>query len=320
MITTRTPLRISFAGGGTDIPYFYKKYGGEVISTTIDKYVTVKVHNADDFGESGILSAVLDRKTQKMVDACKRITDVDDVMIEIESDAMPRSGLGGSSALVVGLIYALEEYSAQRGKDIFTPWTEDLAAAACEVEINRLGNPIGRQDQYAAAYGGFNRIYFDKDGTVRVNRIQSVTHKLQSWLLLFYTGDQRQANPILRAQQRRENDEILLKMRSQVDRFHDAYRRGDMGEIGLLLHEAWGLKKSLSSEITHTALDAIYDRAILSGANGGKLLGAGGGGHFLFSVPPEDQLQFIEKMQRLGLLHVPFKFETKGTHIERSQG
>ncbi len=205
-IISRTPLRISFVGGGTDIPDFYRKFGGEVISTAIDKYITVKVFSADEYGDTGIVSEVLDRQTRRIVNECLQITGVTDVAIEIESDIPPRSGLGGSSAFTVGMLNAL--YHAREYVPVkHSP--EYLASKACEIEIEKLGGPIGKQDQYAGAYGGFNYMFFYKDDRVVVSPMTVHVSELEKSLLLFYTGIQRDANTILHAQKKDADSKTL---------------------------------------------------------------------------------------------------------------
>lgn len=309
LIVSRTPHRISFFGGGTDLPSFYRGHGGEVISTTIDKYVTVKVFDADEYGDTGIVFDALDEQTHRIISECLQESGVSDVALEVESDCHPRSGLGGSSAFTVGMLTALVAYKSQ-----MTPYKEFVAASACQIEIEKLGSPIGKQDQYAASYGGFNRIYFNQDETVKIEPIAAPLSELEDSLMLFYTGVQRDANAVMPGWHHSDNAQTFLKMCEQVDYFHRYLIDGDFVKIGLLLDQAWQLKKSLTMGVSSPLLDEIYSRATQAGAWGGKLLGAGGGGHFLFIAPEERHGTIIEAL-RDHATHVPFKFESKGSHI-----
>jgi D-glycero-alpha-D-manno-heptose-7-phosphate kinase len=225
------------------------------------------------------------------------------------------SGLGSSSTFAVGLINAL---LAQQGR---SPSYEKCARGACEVEIEKLGEPIGKQDQYAAAFGGLNHIRFNADGSVHVNPILMPKDKylaLMDNLVMFYTGVTRKASSILSEQKLRcEKDEEQIKnmiaMRDQADLLRDELSDGNVDIMGDLLHEGWIRKKKMSSGISTTALDEIYYAAMRAGASGGKLLGAGGGGFFLFYCRKENQPNLIKE---LGCLrHIDFRFERRGTRI-----
>ncbi len=298
---------MSFVGGGTDLPSFYKHHGGEVISTTIDKYITVTVDsNLFNLSHNPHITAVLAE------------TGVDmSVPISIESDMPVGSGLGGSSALTVGLLNALWEYDTPHGnpddyrRNQNAHW---LARTACEVEIDKMGNTIGKQDQYAVAFGGFNRIYFNRDHAVRVEPISVPLDDLEDSLMLFDTGIQRDANRILKEQSERANHDTLLRMREQVDHFHRHLIDGDIEKIGRLLDRAWRYKQTLAKGIMIPHLHNIYTWAKGAGAWGGKILGAGGGGHFLFVVPQDKQGKVIEMLDGYAK-HIPFRFENKGSHI-----
>lgn len=343
-IVSKTPLRISFVGGGTDLPSFYQKYGGAVISTAIDKYVTVtasprrdnKICVSSPVGKSrfigeGIQTATsVDQINHPIVRESMRKTGVGlGTHIEIVSDVAPGSGLGGSSALTVGLLNALRAYYTEqsdksrpgqvRETDI-NPWFTTnplyrwtLAREACEIEINRLGQPIGKQDQYIAAYGGFRRFTFESEGDVRIESIKP-PDGLKRVLMLFDTDISHEANKILAEQTRVASPHTLLKMKGQCGQLYSLLRRGDVTGIGYLLHEAWKLKKSLAPSICPDRLDTLYRLALDAGALGGKVLGAGGGGHFLVMAPLKAQKAVVKALDGLAT-RVPFKFEPKGSRL-----
>ena len=334
MIISRTPIRISLVGGSTDITNFYQQHGGEVISTTIDKYISVRITkrrnsqiaiNTPDHRET-----VSDPNhiQHSLIREAVRKTDVTGgVSITVTSDIPSRGcGLGSSSALTVGLLNALYAY---RGIEMRA---ETLAQQACEIEIERLNQPIGKQDQYIAAYGGLQRIRFNRDESVNTQEIpvtpETLTH-LEENFTLFYTGIQRRAETILHEQKRSASPQTLLQIKELVPAFYDVlvegnhegcpYKNGNredrLCEVGYLLHRAWELKRSLCDSISNPMLDTIYERAIAAGALGGKILGAGGGGYFLFYVPKAKQGAVTAALADLGLSRLGFRFESKGSQI-----
>lgn len=347
-IISKTPLRISFVGGGTDIADFYRRHGGEVISTTIDKYITVKVScradgriairteaaeaeacergNVEAWKEARLLAPAsshplvssLDEIRHPLIRETMRKTDVESgVSIEITSDISARgAGLGSSSALTVGLLNALYAYRGER-------WNaESLARDACEVEIDILGNPIGKQDQYASAYGGLRRFWFEPDDNVSVESLppkgvgnNDRCSSLEKHLMLFDTGIQRSASTILSEQKRTASPTLLLKIRELVPKFCNALMRKDFDKVGQLLHENWQLKRGLAGSISNDRLDTTYRLALDAGALGGKVLGAGGGGYFLFYVPEAQQSAVISALDGLAS-HTPFCFEPCGSQLE----
>ena len=346
MIISRTPIRISFVGGGTDISNFYRQYGGEVISTAIDKYISVHitkqtnsqitintpdhhetVSDPDQIQHPLIREAI--RKTFPPASGGVRGGDSEGVAewlggvrggglsITVTSDVPSRGcGLGSSSALTVGLLNALYAYQGIE----MSP--ESLAHQACEIEIERLKQPIGKQDQYIAAYGGLRRIQFNRNESVHTQVIPVTSEtvaRLEENFTLFYTGIQRRAETILHEQKRSASPQTLLQMRELVPALHDVLVKGNHGnclnEVGHLLHRAWQLKRSLCDSISSPVLDTIYERAVAAGALGGKILGAGGGGYFLFFVPKEEQGDVTTTLSDLGLLRLAFHFEPKGSQI-----
>ncbi len=331
MIISRTPIRISFVGGGTDIANFYRQYGGAVISTAIDKYISVCITreqnsqiaiNTPDHCETVSNPAHIQhplireavRKT--FPPACGGVRG-GGISITVTSDIPSRGcGLGSSSALTVGLLNALYAYQEIEMSE------ETLAQQACEIEIEHLKQPIGKQDQYIASYGGLKRIQFNRDESVDTQDIPLTPEtiaRLEGNFPLFYTGIQRRAETILHDQKRAASPQTLLQMRELVPAFHDVLVKGNRGgcldEVGHLLHRAWELKRSLCDSISNPILDTIYECAVAAGALGGKILGAGGGGYFLFYVPKERQGAVTTTLLGLGLSRLEFRFEPKGSQI-----
>ena len=324
MIISRTPIRISFVGGGTDIANFYHQYGGEVISTAIDKYISVCITreqnsqiaiNTQDHQETVSNPAHIQHPLIR--EAIRKTGVTGGISVTVTSDVPSRGcGLGSSSALTVGLLNALYAY---RGIEISV---ETLAQQACEIEIEHLNQPIGKQDQYIAVYGGLKRIQFNKDESVHTQDIPVTAEtiaRLEENFTLFYTGIQRRAETILHEQKRSASPQTLLQMRDLVPAFYDVLVKGNRGdcldEVGHLLHRTWQLKRSLCDSISNSVLDRIYEHAVAAGALGGKILGAGGGGCFLFYVPTERQGAVTAALSDLGLLPLTFHFEPQGSQI-----
>ena len=285
MIITQTPLRISFAGGGTDFASFYRKEEGRVISSAIDKYVFVILKERFDdkiyinYSQKEIVDHV-DEIQHELVREAMRKTGVDHgveitFLADIPSEG---SGLGSSGSVTVGLLNALYAYIG-----VFQP-AEVLAGEACEIEIDVLGKPIGRQDQYIVAYGGLCHFIFNPDGSVDVERIRGLNGRI--WrrfganLLLFYTDRTRKSEAILGEQKDRteENREKLRGMRGLVSEVRQCLVEEDLDRVGSLLHQGWMDKRALASRITDEYIDRLYERALDAGALGGKISGAGGGG------------------------------------------
>ena len=324
MIISRTPIRISLVGGSTDIANFYRQYGGEVISTAIDKYISVRItrrrnsqiaintpHHRETVSDPDHIQHPLIRE------AVRKTGVTGGVSITVTSDIPSRGcGLGSSSALTVGLLNALYAY---QGIEMST---ETLAQQACEIEIERLNQPIGKQDQYIAAYGGLRRIRFNKDESVDTQAIpvtpETVAH-LEENFTLFYTGIQRRAETILNKQKRSASPQTLLQIKELVPAFYDVLVKGNredcLCEVGHLLDRGWQLKRSLCDSISNPMLDRIYKCAVAAGALGGKILGAGGGGYFLFYVPKAKQGDVTAVLSDLGLSRLGFRFEPKGSQL-----
>ena len=319
MIITKTPFRVSFCGGGSDMANFYEKYGGCVLSTSINKYCYISIHPY--FNENQTL---LKYSENELVDEISQIKhkifrqvlgdmNVHGVEITSTADIPGGTGLGSSSTFTVGLLNTLNCYN---GKFVSK---NKLAALACEVEIEKLGNPIAKQDQYGAALGGLNFIKFNQDGSVSHEPIMmegKTYKKLQKNLLMFYTGTTRSANTILAEQTKNITSEDkaknLLKMCGLAKDMKSALESNDISSFGKILDEGWQLKKELASGIANPAIDEAYEIAMKNGALGGKLLGAGGGGFLLFYCEEEKQEQL---KKAIGLKELDFSFERDGTSV-----
>mgnify|MGYP001587387443 FL=1 len=321
MIITRTPFRISFFGGGSDYPIHFENHGGSVLSTTIDKYCYISVRYLPPFFEhkSRIVWSKLesvkhhDEIQHPSAREILKFLNIDKgVEIHHDADLPARSGLGSSSSFSVGLIHAL---NALNGKIITK---RQLALDAVYIEQEKLKENVGCQDQTAAAFGGFNKIEFGGHHKIAVHPISLSSGKLnllQNNLMLFFTGLARTASEVAEEQiKNTRNKEYEIKsMAKMVDEAINILNSGDIEDFGKLLHESWQIKKSLSSQISNSSIDEIYEAGLKSGAIGGKLLGAGNGGFILFFVKPELQNQVKEKLKNL--LYVPFKFENLGSQI-----
>ena len=320
MIITRTPLRVSFAGGGTDLPGFYRAYGGgAVTSAAIDRYIHVLVNEKFDRSIRVAYSRTenvdrLEDLQHGLVREAMRITGVEDslevhTIADIPSEG---TGLGSSSTLTVGLLNALY---AHRGvlKD-----PAELAEEACRIEIDRLGGPVGKQDQYIAAFGGIEYFDFRPDDSVRTSPIPlSTTHRLEfsDHLSLFYTGVTRTANGILADQNSRTaaNREALERIRELAGAARTAIVRREWSTLGAVLDEGWQLKRRLSDGISNPTIDRHYAVAKEAGAYGGKITGAGGGGFLLLLHPPERSRQIAEALSPMRRL--PVRLTPEGSRI-----
>ncbi len=319
IITTATPQRISFAGGGTDINYFYEKHGGLVLSTTIDKfiYVTVKVHNKL-FKEKYRLSYsvtehvnVLDEIKNEIARECIRFLGIDEPLyISSTSDLPALSGLASSSCFAVGLLNALHQLKGDHVS------IAQIAEEACHIEINVLKKPIGKQDQYAAAFGGVNLFTFNQNGSVILAPVTSNNiFKIFENSMLFYTDIQRSADEVLSDQKTSfgSNEKKLLEIKALAAEFYDLINQEQISleKLGQLLHQNWLSKKTLSEKVSNNLIDNYYGEALKSGAYGGKILGAGGGGFLFLIAPKEKHAKIIKKLDKLEI--VDFNFEPIGT-------
>jgi D-glycero-alpha-D-manno-heptose-7-phosphate kinase len=323
MIITRTPLRISFFGGGTDYPVWYREHGGAVLSTTIDKCCYITCRHLPPFFEyhSRISYSKVENVHQNSaiehpsVRGCLQFLGIDEgVEVQHVADLPARTGLGTSSAFTVGFLlslYALKEQMRNK---------QALALDAIHVEQEILKEAVGSQDQIIAAYGGFNRIDFQADGGFEVKQIITSAARLaalQQHCALFFTGFSRIASEVAKEQIRvtSQKKRELETMRQMVDEaeaiISNSHRPLD--EFGHLLNESWQIKRTLTNNITNSNLDEIYEAGRSAGALGGKLLGAGGGGFMLFFVAPERRKEL--RMRLRNLLCVPFSFSNRGSHV-----
>jgi D-glycero-alpha-D-manno-heptose-7-phosphate kinase len=323
MIITRTPLRISFFGGGTDYPVYFREFGGAVLSTTIDKSCYITCRRLPPFFEyhsrvsySRIENVEHNREFEHpSVRACLQYLGVEEgVEIHHVADLPARTGLGTSSAFTVGLLlglYALRD----RMRNKYA-----LASDAIHVEQEVIGEAVGSQDQVSAAYGGFNRINFNADGSLEVKQIVAARERiaaLEEHCTLFFTGFSRIASEIAKEQirlspHRKRELQMMCQMVNEAEEIVTDSSRS-LNEFGQLLNESWQLKRTLTQNITNKALDEIYEAGRSAGAIGGKLLGAGGGGFMLFFVPPERRQEL--RMRLKNLLCVPFSFSNRGSHV-----
>ena len=318
-----SPQRLSFAGGGTDLPDFYRHHGGAVISATINKYlyVTVKRHSPL-FNETYRLSYsktehvdTLDEIENDVARECLRLIHVEPPLyIATAADLPASSGLGSSSSFAVGLLYALH---TMRGESVSAG---QLAEEACHVEIGMLKRPIGKQDQYAAAFGGLNFITFQPDGRVHLDHIWLPDDGAASLFrnsMLFWTGTQRDAGSILEEQRANitETSETLVQMRDLAGDFRDILlqQRNDPGGLGAILDAGWQAKRSLASKISSSEIDVCYERARAAGALGGKIAGAGGGGVLYLVVPPENQAAVRAALSEM--VDVAVAYEPRGARL-----
>lgn len=323
MIISRTPLRVSFFGGGTDYPAFYEEHGGAVLSTSINKYSYVICRRLPPFFDYNyrIRYAIQEeRKTiaeiqHPSVRECLNFMNLDyGVEIHHNADLPAMSGLGSSSAFTVGLLNVLH---ALKGE---LTTKRQLALEAIHVEQDMIKENVGSQDQTTAAFGGFNLIEFGGRRKIWVRQItleQSKMDLLQSHLMLFFTGFPRNASEIA-GEQIRRTPENKKELRAMMEMAEEAIKilngsQDRLTDFGRLLHESWMIKRSLTPRITTSTIDEIYEGALKAGALGGKLLGAGGGGFMLLFVQPEIQQKIKEKLNKL--LYVPFDFHDLGSQI-----
>jgi len=323
MVITSTPLRVSFFGGGTDYPVWYREHGGSVLATTIDKscFITcrwlppffeyhsrVSYSKVENVGENAAIE-------HPSVRGCLQYLGIQEgVEVHHIADLPARTGLGTSSAFTVGLLLGLYALRNQmRDK-------HSLAMEAIKVEQEILKEAVGAQDQVSAAYGGFNRINFARDGSIEVNRILTSAERqaeLERHLTLYFTGVSRTASEIAQEQlrltpQRTRELNAMLGLVDEAEAIITNPNR-PLSEFGRLLHEGWKIKRTLTQRITNPHLDEIYEAGLSAGALGGKLLGAGGGGFMAFFVPPERRQALRERLKKL--LCIPFSFSTRGSHV-----
>lgn len=322
MVISRTPFRISFFGGGTDYPAWYKKHGGSVLATTINKYCYLTLRYLPPFFDHKFRIAYSKVETCKTIDEINH-SSVREILrffkvkqgleIHHDGDLPARSGLGSSSAFTVGLLHALYALKGHM------PNKHKLAKESIYMEQEVLKEIVGSQDQVLAAYGGFNLINFSKNGEITLKPITISSKRieeLQSYLMLFYTGIARTASDVAKSyvgnitNQKKQLD-IIQQLVDQA--FVIINSKQNIKDFGRLLNEAWQVKRLLSSSVSNPIIDKLYKNALSAGAIGGKLIGAGGGGFLLLFVPPKNQKKVRKRLNKL--IHVPFKFEREGSSI-----
>ena len=321
MIISRTPFRVSFVGGGTDLPSFYSRHpeGGAVISMAVSRYVYITVNRRFDetlrlsYSRTEIVDDLESVKHPLFREALRATGVVRGIEATSIADIPSGTGLGSSSSFAVGLLHALHAFQGRHKT------AEDLADEACHVEIDVLGEPIGKQDQYAAAFGGLRRYRFNSDGTVFVDPVicsEETKGRLFEHLMFYYLGGSRDARQILESQSKQTADKLehLERMRALVDGFHDVLVTGsDVRQLGEILHESWLCKRQLAENVSNSRVDELYDCARSAGALGGKLLGAGQAGFLMLFCPPGEQSRVREKLD--GLREVRMSFEPEGSKI-----
>lgn len=319
MIIVQTPLRVSLFGGGTDFPAYYLSEGGCVLTTAIDKYIFVTIKRRFDdllrvgYTRTELVHDVGDLQHELIREAFRRTGICRGVEITTMGDIPSAgSGLGSSGAVTVGALHAMYAYRREM------PPAEQLAQEACDIEIRVLSKPVGVQDQYIAAYGGFRWMEFSPDGGVRVESLDLdpfLARQLNESLLLYFTGITRSASSILGEQEANigTRTAILKEMKDLAREARDDILGGNLDSIGWLLDQAWNLKQQLASKISNGSIDAMYAAARQAGALGGKITGAGGGG-FLLLYCPDGTRQAVREAMR-GMRELPFQFEPDGSKV-----
>lgn len=321
MIISRTPFRISFVGGGSDLETFYSKHTGAVLSTSINKYMYISSHryfHKDQiqvkYSKTETVKSLDDLQHPLLRETLRKAKINGGIEISSIADIPAGTGMGSSSSFTVGLLHNLYAINRQYV-------THDvLAKEACEIEIDILKEPIGKQDQYAAAFGGLNIISFHKDGNVKVEPLyiaNEIYQQLQDNLVMFYVGNQRKASEILSEQKKNATQEekfnALKQMVGFVYDLRDALYDGRLNDFGTLLHENWILKQRLASKISNPEINEVYNAGLANGATGGKLLGAGGGGFMLFYCEKSKQNKLKQALNRFET--IDFSFERDGSKI-----
>jgi len=326
MIISRSPVRISLGGGGTDLPSYYSKYGGALIAAAIDKYTLVTVHTRFDdkiklnYSQTEIVDNVKEIKHNIFREGLKLLNIKKGIELTSLSDIPSSSGLGTSGSFTIALLNAIHTYK----KDFVSQ--KRLAEEACKIEIDILKEPVGKQDQYIAAFGGITFFQFAKDGTVTAQKVkmtEEAQDELHSNIILMYTGISRSASKILKEQ----NEKSVNDERKTIETLHEikrigletkkAFERGDIDKLGEFLDYHWNIKKKLSDSISNPFIDKCYMHAKKNGAIGGKIMGAGGGGFFMFyhNGDNNQKTAFVKEMAKKGLIRVRYNFDFEGSKI-----
>ncbi|MBN1272849.1 MAG: galactokinase [Candidatus Aminicenantes bacterium] len=324
MTLTRTPFRITLGGGGTDLPAYYSRFGGFVFAAGIDKYMFINVRRP----ETNNLVRVQYEKTETVVhrdklkhdlarEALRMLGIENNIDIVSKADIPPGTGLGSSSCYAVGILNALHAFR----KESFTP--QELAEEACRLEIDILNKPIGKQDQYMAVFGGLTVLEIEKNGKVNIRKAdisKSTAEDLSKNLQVFYTNIKRDSNQILSEQSlfiRTNKNSVVDKMHHIKEMGYNilhAAEGGNLTDIGLLMDQHWEYKRKISSKMSNSGLDEIYEIAKENGALGGKIMGAGGGGFFVFYIERRFE-EFRRILENLGLKRMDYQFDHEGTMV-----
>lgn len=323
MLIVRSPLRISLGGGGTDLPSYYEENEGFLIAAAINKFVYLTMH--ENFADEILVKYSKTEKTRNADELkhpifreCIKMLGLEDESFEIQSmaDIPAGTGLGSSSSFTTALLKCLHEYKGELVD------TEELAREACEIEMERLKEPIGKQDQYIAAYGGIRAMWFRKDGTVDIeplNMTKETLYNLEDNLVLYFTGFERSASQILKEQddKTKASDSGMKQNLDMVKQMgldsRAAFEKGDLRAFADIMNHHWEIKKKRSNAMSNPRIDEWYEHAMKNGALGGKLIGAGGGGFLMFYS--EDKVRLREAMLGSGLKEVRFRFENQGTRL-----
>jgi len=323
MIVTRTPLRIPLGGGGTDLPSYYTQFGGFLISAAVDKYIYITINRRFEnsirisYSKTEIVDSPEEIQHPLVREALKLLQIDSNLEITSIADVPANTGLGSSSAFTVGLLNALHTYKKEKVS------AQELAEEACQIEIERLKEPIGKQDQYLAAFGGIVCLEIDRLGSVKVEQLnlpENTLDQLESNSLLFYTGIKRSAGEILFAQNKSNaaNQNGSLEAMHQIKeigyQIKESFQQGDIDQFGQLLDRHWQTKKNLSDKISDSQIDRWYDLAKSEGALGGKLMGAGGGGFFMFYCN-NGKNTLRQSLQQAGLKEMRFRIDWEGSKV-----
>ena len=322
MLIARSPLRISLGGGGTDLPSYYKKYGGFLIAATINKYVYISL--AETFNKKFIIKYsnfeeeknISNIKHPLFRETLRKMNVKTPLNISSHADIPAGTGMGSSGCFAVTLINALSCYQGKKFSK------KELAEMACHIEIDKLKEPVGKQDQYTAAFGGLNTYEFLEDGNVLIKKIKISKEKikrLKNNLIIFFTGYSRSSYKILQNQDSNTKslNKLMLNNLHQIKKIglesKKILENGDLNDFGRIMHEHWQYKKERSQFMTNKKIDFLYNFAIKNGALGGKLIGAGGGGFLLFYANDTKLLQ--KKFAKLGFLRTDFEFDFEGSKL-----
>ncbi|OGM07840.1 galactokinase [Candidatus Woesebacteria bacterium GWC1_42_13] len=324
MIFVRAPFRIPLGGGGTDLPSYYSKFGGALISAAINRYMFITINRLIvekqirvKYAQTEIVNHVREVKHDLVREALRLTNITDSIEINSVADLPAGVGMGSSGSYLVALLKALHTLKNEY------VLTKDLAEEACKIEIEKLGRPVGKQDQYIAAFGGITKLNIRKNGGVRVKRLAlkpAFVRDLENSLLIFYTGIKREEKQILKKQNKatRHNNKRVIEnlhlIKSIGLKIERALIRNDIDAFGRLMHEHWMAKRNLSSGVSSSRIDHLYQLGIKNGALGGKIMGAGGGGFLLFCCP-EGKTQVRKAIEKEGLTELFFHFDMEGTKV-----